>query len=154
MAFFGYQLVTGDSSDVLSGGVQQALAEGWQPYGPAICIQLVQTHKRFQLIQAMVRGTPDGGAGAPITTANIADATETGKALMTIIDADAARTAIGAGTSSFSGSYDDLSNKPTIPAAPVQGDAAKLQAGTDATPSLWTAKMIHDEIKRQVAEAA
>ena len=32
-------------------------------------------------------------------------------------DAAAARKAIGAGTSSFSGSYDDLTNKPTIPAA-------------------------------------
>ena len=33
-----------------------------------------------------------------------------------------ARANIGAGTSSFSGSYDDLSNKPTIPAAQIQSD--------------------------------
>lgn len=33
-----------------------------------------------------------------------------------------ARTAIGAGTSSFSGSYDDLDDKPTIPAAQVNSD--------------------------------
>ena len=33
-----------------------------------------------------------------------------------------ARTNIGAGTSSFSGDYDDLTNKPTIPAAQVQTD--------------------------------
>lgn len=33
-----------------------------------------------------------------------------------------ARDNIGAGTSDFSGDYDDLTNKPTIPAAPVQSD--------------------------------
>ena len=43
----------------------------------------------------------------------------TGKAVMKANDAAAARAAIGAGTgnSNFSGSYNDLSDKPTIPAA-------------------------------------
>lgn len=36
--------------------------------------------------------------------------------------AEQARSIIGAGTSSFSGSYTDLTNKPTIPAAQIQAD--------------------------------
>lgn len=46
---------------------------------------------------------------------DISDATTVGKAVLKAADAAAARTAIGAGTSNFSGSYNDLSNKPTIP---------------------------------------
>lgn len=57
---------------------------------------------------------------APVTapTADtLTGATDTGKRVLKATDAAAARTAIGAGTSSFSGSYDDLTNKPAIPAA-------------------------------------
>lgn len=45
----------------------------------------------------------------------------------------AARTAIGAGTSSFSGSYSDLTNKPTIPTIPGNAttSADGLMAATD-----------------------
>lgn len=54
--------------------------------------------------------------GAP-TADTLAGATNTGKAVLKATDAAGARKAIGAGTSSFSGSYNDLSNKPTIPPA-------------------------------------
>ena len=59
-----------------------------------------------------------GGGGEAATVDTLVGATETGKSLMKASNAEAARSAIGAGTSSFSGSYDDLTNKPTIPTAP------------------------------------
>jgi len=57
---------------------------------------------------------PTGGGGSSsVSSDDITDATTVGKNVLTAADAAAARTAIGAGTSSFSGSYDDLTNKPT-----------------------------------------
>lgn len=61
-------------------------------------------------------GAPYGGSGAA-TVDTLGGATETGKGLMKAESAEAARAAIGAGTSSFSGSYNDLSDKPSIPTA-------------------------------------
>lgn len=60
-----------------------------------------------------------GGADSvePATVDTLEGATTTGKAVMKAASQAAARTAIGAGTSNFSGSYTDLTNKPTIPAA-------------------------------------
>ena len=63
-------------------------------------------------------GEPYGGGGGEAATVDtLGGATETGKSLMKASNAAAARSAIGAGTSSFSGSYDDLTSKPTIPTA-------------------------------------
>lgn len=56
----------------------------------------------------------------------ISDSTATGRAVLTAADAAAARTAIGAGTSSFTGAYADLSGKPTL------GDAAAKNTGSGA----------------------
>lgn len=47
---------------------------------------------------------------------------KSGNLTYSIDDAANFRSAIGAGTSSFSGNYNDLTNKPTIPAAQVQSD--------------------------------
>ena len=44
-----------------------------------------------------------------------------------------ARTNIGAGTSSFSGSYDDLTNKPTIPTMPTTTTAGQLVKTTSTS---------------------
>ena len=58
-----------------------------------------------------------GGYAATAHThsaANIADSTVTGRSVLIAADAAAARTVIGAGTSSFSGAYADLSGKPTL----------------------------------------
>ncbi|NEG54754.1 hypothetical protein [Bifidobacterium platyrrhinorum] len=76
------------------------------------------------------------------TAATLSGATTVGKAVMTAADAATARKAIGAGTSSFTGSYTDLTNKPTIPTAPtwatISGKPAAaaaiadLAAGADA----------------------
>lgn len=50
-------------------------------------------------------------------------------------------------------SYNDLTDKPTIPAEPDSGDAGQLEAGESTANVLWSAQAIHDEIARQVAEA-
>lgn len=48
------------------------------------------------------------------TADTLSGATDTGKAVLKAVDAEAARTAIGAGTSSFSGSWNDLTDKPAL----------------------------------------
>lgn len=48
------------------------------------------------------------------TADTLSGATNTGKAVLKAADAEAARTAIGAGTSSFSGSWNDLTDKPAL----------------------------------------
>lgn len=48
------------------------------------------------------------------TADTLSGATDTGKAVLKAADAGAARTAIGAGTSSFSGSWNDLTDKPAL----------------------------------------
>ena len=61
-----------------------------------------------------------GGTSATPSVDNLSGTGTTGKALMKATDADAARKVIGAGTSNFSGSYNDLKDKPaqyTLPAA-------------------------------------
>lgn len=152
MAYTDYSTVTADSAEQLATALTASIAQGWQPFGNPVCLTLNQTNKSFQLIQAIVKGTPDGSGGSnPVSSADITDATATGKAVLTSADQAAARTALGAGTSDFAGSYNDLADKPTIPTAPANGDAAKLLAGTDTTQSLWSAKLISDEIKRQIA---
>lgn len=66
---------------------------------------------------------------ASIPASQISDSTTTGRSVLTAADASEARTAIGAGTSSFSGAYADLSGKPTLGTAAAldvaaSGDAA------------------------------
>lgn len=89
------------------------------------------------------KGTAGGwivvGAGA-VSAEDITDATAVGIALLTAADAAAGRTVIGAGTSSFSGAYDDLSGKPALfsgayadlSGKPTLGDAAAKNTGTSA----------------------
>ena len=155
MAYTDYSTITADSPEELATAITASVAAGWQPYGDPVCITLQQVGKSFRLMQAVVKGTPDGGGEGggptPVTSEDITDATATGKAVLISADAAAARTAIGAGTSNFGGSYTQLIDAPTIPPAAPVGDAAKLQAGTDTVASLWSAKMISDEIKRQIA---
>lgn len=55
------------------------------------------------------------------TADTLSGATDTGKAVLKAADAEAARTAIGAGTSSFSGSWNDLTDKPAL----LKGDKGK-----------------------------
>ena len=68
-------------------------------------------------IEDIVNEASGGGDGGSTTVDTLPGATATGKSLMKAASQEAARTAIGAGTSDFSGSYADLTSKPTIPAA-------------------------------------
>ena len=79
----------------------------------------------------------DGISGemGELGVADIHDATDTGRALMTATDAEAAREAIGAGTSSFDGAYTSLTAIPSefTPAAHthVMADITDLQPAMD-----------------------
>ena len=93
-----------------------------------------------QAIEKLAEGVIPEVPAAP-TADTIEGATETGRSLMKAESAEAARTAIGAGTSSFGGSYNDLTDKPTIPEAYVLpaataealGGVKKAAAVADAT---------------------
>lgn len=73
----------------------------------------------------------------------INDSTATGRAVLTAADAAAARTAIGAGTSSFDGAYSSLSGTPTLGSAAgsnvddfatgAEGDLATSSVQQDST---------------------
>lgn len=72
---------------------------------------------------------------------DISDSTSVGRSVLTAADAGTARTAIGAGTSSFDGDYASLTGKPTIPSAPGDVGAAPeesqyITAGTTNTINL------------------
>lgn len=81
----------------------------------------------------------DAAAAAPVQTVagktgsvslvvnDITDATTLGKSIMTAASGGSVRTAIGAGTSSFTGAYADLTGKPTIPTTLDQ-----LSSGTNS----------------------
>ncbi|MNC37289.1 hypothetical protein D3C75_858450 [compost metagenome] len=144
MAYTQYGAVVADNAEDLVAKLAESMADGWQPYGGPVSIT-----EGFQVLQAVVKGT-NNAAGTPgnITSDSITDASDVGKAVLVSVDAAAARAATGSGTSDFSGSYNDLNDKPAIP---VEGDAAMLEAGTDLIAHTWSAKLIHDEIARQIA---
>ena len=77
----------------------------------------------------------------------ISDSTATGRSVLTAADAPAARTAIGAGTSSFSGAYADLSGRPTL------GDAAGKNTGTGAS-EVAAGNHLHTGLYESVQTAA
>lgn len=110
--------------------------------------------KGAQEVSLYIEGLPSGGsdtvedgsitadklASKAVTADKIADgviptvdtlsgATDTGKSLMKAASAGAARAAIGAGTSDFSGSYNDLSDKPSIPSAYTLPAASASELG-------------------------
>ncbi|MND92115.1 hypothetical protein D3C80_842590 [compost metagenome] len=144
MAYTQYDTVVANTPEELTAKLVQAIADGWQPYGSPVSIT-----EGFQVLQAVVKGSSNAtGTPGDITSENITDASDVGKAVLVSVDAAAARAAIGSGTSDFSGSYNDLIN---LPAIPVEGDAAILEAGTDLVAHTWSAKLIHDEIVRQIA---
>ncbi|MGH8351193.1 MAG: DUF1737 domain-containing protein [Pseudomonas sp.] len=149
MAYTQYGAIVADNPADLVTKLTQSIADGWQPYGSPVSIT-----EGFQVLQAVVKGSSNvGGAPGEITSDSIIDASEVGKAVLVSVDAAAARAATGSGTSDFSGDYNDLINPPVIPAAPVEGDAATLAAGTDLVAHTWSAKTIFDEIARQLAAA-
>ena len=72
------------------------------------------------------------------TSTDVSDATDVGRTLMTAADAAAARAAIGAGTSSFDGSWSSLTDVPstfTPPAASTSAVGGVLQGAAVADSS-------------------
>lgn len=68
--------------------------------------------------------------------AQISDASTVGRNVLTATNAANARSAIGAGTSNFSGSYDALDDKPSIPSAASDVGAVAYEGSTPL--KLWT----------------
>ena len=81
----------------------------------------------------MTWAAASGGGPHTHPASEISDSTATGRALVTATDAAAGRTAIGAGTSSFSGAYADLSGKPTLGSAAAAATTDFEAAGAVAT---------------------
>lgn len=83
----------------------------------------------------------DGKDGAPgvvedITASDITDSTETGRNVLKAANAAAARSAIGAGTSSLS-----------------TGTAAELNTGTASTARAWSSKVLAEYTQGEISEA-
>lgn len=94
-----------------------------------------------ETINLHIDNMPGTGGGEPVTVDTLQGATETGRALMKAASAEAARSAIGAGTSSFSGSYNDLSDKPTIPGtAATVADVSAADASAAAADTVTKAE--------------
>lgn len=103
------------------------------------------------------------------TADTLSGATATGKAVLKATDQAAARSAIGAGTGSSNlalgttattaakgdhvHAYEDLTGKPTIPAATASGTRAQLDAGTDTVARAFSAKDISEYVAAQIASA-
>lgn len=147
MAYTHYDTIVANTPAELVAKLTQAMADGWQPYGSPVSIT-----EGFQVLQAVVKGSSNvGSTPGEITSDSITDASDVGKAVLVSVDAAAARSATGCGISNFSGSYNDLTDTPVTPAAPLVGDAGMLEVGTDLVARTWSAKTIHDEIARQLA---
>ena len=137
MAITQYKVVKAPVQDA-ERVIGEWLAKGWQPLGAPVMVE----PNSATIFQAMTIGTADGGGGGgPVTIVveNITDATDTGKAVMLAADADEARAAIGAGTSSLvlgTTAGTAMAGNTTIPAAPtwdnISGKPAVVAAGADA----------------------
>lgn len=91
------------------------------------------------LTSAADKGIQFTGSG----TAGTFDLTAFAKTLLDDANAAAARTTLGLATVASSGSYDDLANKPTIPAALTKAAGSDLRTGTDDA-KYTTSKAIRD----------
>ena len=120
MAITQYKVVKAPVQDAES-VIGEWLAKGWQPLGAPVIVE----PNSSSIFQAMTIGTADGGSGpVTIVVSDISDATATGKALMLAADQAAARTAIGAGTSSLA--------LGTTAETALAGNTALLAIGTTA----------------------
>lgn len=100
-----------------------------------------------------VLNTIEGKIPASPSVDNLSGATATGKAVMKSADAEAARDAIGAGTSNIkvgTGAGDAMAGNTSIPGYSVMTEA-EAETGTATAGRLITAKVLHDEIARQIA---
>lgn len=99
----------------------------------------------------------EGSQAEPVTVDTLEGATDTGKSVLKAATAAAARSAIGAGTSSLAlgtTATTALKGDTVIPTAPATGTAAALTAGTETTAKVWSAKTIADFVKAEVAKVS
>lgn len=73
-----------------------------------------------------------------IRTTDITDSTTVGRSVLTASNGTAARLAIGAGTSTFSGAYSDLTGQPALSAVATSGSYPDLANRPDLTPYATT----------------
>lgn len=117
----------GGSSAPAAGSVTPASLGGYDAgTGHGKVVQVKADGSGFDFVAPVTAPTADTLSGA----------TAIGKGVLKAADAAAARAAIGAGTSSFSGSYGDLANKPTIPAAPTWATISGRPTAAAAIPDL------------------
>lgn len=82
----------------ISAAMAEAIADGYQPFERPIMLYPADK----TMLQAVIKGSADGGGEqVTIVVADITDASDIGKTLMTAEDEEAARMAIGAGTSNL-----------------------------------------------------
>lgn len=140
MAITEYRLVHAPMNQIDT-IIAARIAEGFQPFGPPFAVALYPD----EVVQVVIKGTPDGGAGGPssVSSEDIADASDVGKAVLVAADAAAARTAIGAGTSNlvlgttaatakagnYAPAWSDVTAKPAFIAAGVDAAAARAAIG-------------------------
>ena len=92
MAYTDYSAVQARNITDLAAFVTAAIADGWQPLAaPTLADD-------GTLVQALIKGASSAGE---VTSEDITDATTVGRSVLTAADEAAARTAIGAGTSSL-----------------------------------------------------
>lgn len=135
----------------ISAAMAEAIADGYQPFERPIMLYPADK----TMLQAVIKGSADGGGEqVTIVVADITDATDIGKDLMTAENAGAARTAIGAGTSDLAlgaganqaapgnhthgiegvtGLQDALDGKASTEALASKADASALEGKADAS---------------------
>ncbi|MDM4786264.1 hypothetical protein [Pseudomonas aeruginosa] len=98
MAYTAYRVLKAPI-DQIERFMTEAIADGWQPLRAPIL--LYPDDKA--VYQALVKGTPDGSGTGPVTIVveDIADASVIGKSLLTAVNEEDGRAAIGAGTSNL-----------------------------------------------------
>lgn len=116
-----------------------------------------ETPINAERLNHMESGIADGQNVAAPTADTLSGATAVGKSVMKAVDAAAARSAIGAGTSNVkigTGAGDALKGDTAIPTIPATMSASEAEAGTATTQRTISAKVLHDLIAKMIADAA
>lgn len=96
-AITGYRIIKAPIESI-SAAMAEAIADGYQPFERPIMLYPADK----TMLQAVIKGAANGGGDqVTIVVADITDASEIGKALMTADNGEAARDVIGAGTSNL-----------------------------------------------------
>ncbi|HEJ6419606.1 TPA: DUF1737 domain-containing protein [Pseudomonas aeruginosa] len=140
MAYTAYRVLKAPI-DQIERFMTEAIADGWQPLGAPIL--LYPDDKA--VYQALVKGTPDGSGTGPVTIVveDITDASVISKSLLTAVNEEDGRAAIGAGTSNlqlgitattakagnYAPAWGDVTGKPAVIAAGADAATARVAIG-------------------------